>query len=77
MRAKMRTSCGCQVAVVVLFILAVIFSTVGCGTSSMGSYRASLRDTGGPRLDMHNWVIEHDLFGGGYPKAGKEDWEED
>ena len=77
MGAKMRTLWGCQVVVAGLFILAVIFSAVGCGTSSVGSYRASLQDSSGPRLDMHNWVIEHDLFGGGYQKAGKEDWEED
>lgn len=77
MGAKMRTLCGCQVVVAVLFILAVIFSAVGCGTSSVGSYRASLRDTGGPKLDIHNWVIEHDLLNHRYVKAEKEDWEDD
>jgi len=77
MGAKMRALCGCQVVVAVLFILAVIFSAVGCGTSSLGNYRASLRDTSGPRLNMHNWIIEHDLFNGKYQKSEKEDWEDD
>jgi hypothetical protein len=76
MGAKMKALCGCQVAVALLFMLALIFSAVGCGTSSVGSYRASLRDTSGPRLNMHNWVIEHDLFNGRY-QVQKEDWEED
>jgi hypothetical protein len=76
MGAKRRALCRCQVVVAVLFILTVIFSAIGCGTSSLGSYRASLRDTGGPRLDMHNLRIEHDLFNGRY-QVQKEDWEDD
>jgi hypothetical protein len=77
MGAKMRAFCGCRVVVALLFILAVMFSAVGCGTSSLGSYRASLQDTSGPRLNVHNWRIEHDLFNGRYQKVEKEDWEDD
>jgi hypothetical protein len=74
---KMRTLCGCRVVVAGLFILAVMISGVGCGTSSLQSYRTSWQDTGGPRFNTHNWKIEHDLFGGRYQKAEKEDWEDD
>jgi hypothetical protein len=76
MGAKMRALCGCRVVVAGLFILAVISSAVGCGTSSLASYRASLQDTGGPRFKMYNGKIEHDLFNGRYQK-GTEDWEDD
>ena len=77
MGAKMRALCGCRVIVAVLFILAVIISAVGCGTSFMEDYRASLQDTGGPRFKMYNGKIEHNLFNGKYQKAEKEDWEDD
>ncbi|OGR28703.1 MAG: hypothetical protein A2139_06160 [Desulfobacca sp. RBG_16_60_12] len=63
--------------VALLFILAVIISAVGCGTSSLGNYRASWQDTGGPRFKMYNGKIEHDLFNGRYQKSEKEDWEDD
>ena len=77
MGAKMRTLCGCRVVVAVLFILAIMISAVGCGTSFLGSYRASLGDTGGPRFNLYNGKIEHDLFNGRYQKSEKEDWEDD
>ena len=77
MGAKMRTLCGCRVVVAGLFILAVVISAVGCGTSSVGSYRASWQDGSGPRFKMYNGKIEHDLFSGRYQKMEKEDWEDD
>ena len=75
--AKMRALSGCRVVVAGLFILAVMISAVGCGTSSLASYRASLQDTGGSRFKMYNGKIEHDLFNGRYQKSEKEDWEDD
>lgn len=77
MGAKMKALCGCRVVVAVLFVLAVIISAVGCGTSLVESYRASLQDTGGPRFKMYNGKIEHNLFNGRYQKVEKEDWEDD
>lgn len=77
MGAKMRSLNGCRVVVALLFILTLIISAVGCGTSFMANYRASLQDTGGPRLKMYNGKIEHDLFSGRYRQVGKEDWEDD
>ena len=77
MGAKMRALCGCQVVVAGLFILAVMVSAVGCGTSSLASYRASLQDTSGARVNLYNGKIEHDLFNGRYQKSEKEDWEDD
>jgi len=77
MGAKMRALCGCRVVVAGLFILAVMISAVGCGTSSLGSYRASWQDTSRPRFNLYNGRIEHDLFNGRYQKSEKEDWEDD
>ena len=77
MGAKMRALCGCRVVVAVLFSLAIMISAVGCGTSSLGSYRASLQDTWGLRFNMYNGKIEHNLFNGRYQNVGKEDWEDD
>jgi hypothetical protein len=76
MGAKMRALSGCRVVVAGLFILAVMISAVGCGTGSLASYRASLQDTGGPKFNLYNGKIEHNLFNGSYQK-GKEDWEDD
>jgi len=76
MGAKTRASSRCRVVVAGLFILAVMISAVGCGTSSLG-YRASWQDTGGPRFNLYNGKIEHDLFNGRYQKSEKEDWEDD
>ena len=77
MGAKTIALCGCRVVVAVLFILAIMISAVGCGTSFLGSYRASLGDTGGPRFKMYSVNIEHNLFNGRYQKVEKEDWEDD
>ena len=77
MVAKLRALCGCRVVVAGLFILAVMISAVGCGTSSLGSYRASLQDSGGTGFKMFNGKIEHDLFNGRYQKSEQEDWEDD
>ena len=76
MGAKMRALCGCRVVVAMLFILAVMISAVGCGASSLASYRASLQDSGGPKFHPYNGKVEHDLFNGRDQK-GKEDWEDD
>ena len=76
MSDRMRALSGCRVVVAILFILAVMISLVGCGTSSLASYRAFLQDPGGPRFKMYNGKIEHDLFKSGDQK-GKEDWEDD
>jgi hypothetical protein len=76
MLAKLRALCGCQVVVAGLFILMFILSAVGCGTSSLGSYRAALQDSNGPKFNAHDLRIEHNLFNSKYQK-GKEDWEED
>lgn len=77
MGAKIRVLCGCRVVVAGLFILGMTISTVGCGTSLMEQYRASLQDTGKPKFKMYNGKIEHDLFSGRYQKMEKEDWEDD
>ena len=77
MRAKMRALCGCRVVVAGLFTLMVMLSAVGCGTSSLGSYRAALQDNNGARFNVHDFRFEHDLFSGKNQKAGKEDWEDD
>ena len=77
MSDRMRALSGCRVVVAILFILAVMISLVGCGTSSLASYRAFLQDPGGPRFKMYNGKIEHDLFNGRYQKSEKEDWEDD
>ncbi len=76
MGAKMRALCGCRVVVAGLFILALMLAAVGCGTSSLASYRASLQDNGAPRYKTFNGKIEHNLFNASYQK-GKEDWEDD
>jgi hypothetical protein len=60
-----------------LFILAMIFAAVGCGTSNVSSYRASLTDTGQPRFNLHSLRIEHDLLNARYQYAEKEAWEDD
>ncbi len=77
MGAKMRAWCGCRVVVAVLFILGMMLAAVGCGTSLMEQYRASLRDTGKPRYNLYNGKIEHNLLNGRYQKLEKEDWEDD
>ena len=77
MCAKMRALCRCQVVVAGLFTLMVILSAIGCGTSSLGSYRAALQDANGAKFNVHDFRFEHDLFSGKNQKAGKEDWEED
>jgi hypothetical protein len=77
MSAKLRVFCGCRVVVAGLFILAVLLSAVGCGTSSLASYRASLQDTGGSKVHLYNGKIEHDFFGGRNQQVGKESWEDD
>ena len=71
MGAKMRALCGCRVVVAGLFILALMLSAVGCGTSSLASYRASLQDNGAPRYKTFNGKIEHNLFNGSYQKGEK------
>jgi hypothetical protein len=77
MGAKIRVSCRCRVVVAVLCILGMMISTVGCGTSLMEQYRASLQDTGRPKFNVYNGKIEHNLFNGRYQKLEKEDWEDD
>lgn len=77
MGAKMRALCGCRVVVAGLFILGMMIAAVGCSTSLMEQYRASLQDTGKPRFKMYNGQIEHNLFNGRYQKLEKEDWEDD
>ena len=77
MGAKVRALYGCRVIVAVLFILAIMISAVGCGTISLGSYRASLQDTGEPKFNLYSGKIEHNLFNGRYQKVEKEDWEDD
>ena len=77
MGAKVRALYGCRVIAAVLFILAIMISAVGCGTISLGSYQASLQDTGGPKFNLYSGKIEHNLFNGRYQKVEKEDWEDD
>jgi hypothetical protein len=77
MGANMRALCGCRVIVGVLFILGMMISAVGCGTSLMEQYRASLQDTGRPKFNLYNGKIEHNLFNGRYQNLEKEDWEDD
>jgi hypothetical protein len=77
MRAKMKIFYGCRLVVAGLFILAMLIATVGCGTSSMAKYRASLQDTGGSRYTVYNGKFEHDFFGGRNQQVGKESWEDD
>jgi len=77
MSANMRALCGCRVVVAVLFILAIMISAVGCGTSFLENYRASFQDTGGLKFNRYNGKIEHNLFNGRYQKVEKEDWEDD
>ena len=76
MGTKMRALSGCRVVVAGLFILAVMVSAVGCGTSSLASYRASLQDTGAPKFKVYNRKVEHNMFNSTY-QQGKEDWEDD
>jgi hypothetical protein len=77
MSAKMSALCGCRVMIGVLFFLTVIISAVGCGSTFMQNYRASLQDTGGPRFKMYSGKIEHNLLNARVQKSEKEDWEED
>ena len=77
MDAKIMTLCRCRVVIAVLFVLAVIILAVGCGTSSLGSYRAFLQDSSGHRYNTFNGKIEHNLFNGRYQKVEKEDREVD
>jgi hypothetical protein len=77
MGAKIRALCGCRVVVAGLFILGMMISALGCGTSLMEQYRASLQDTGKPKFNRYNGKIEHNLFNGRYQKLEKEDWEDD
>jgi hypothetical protein len=77
MGVHIRALCGCRVVLAGLFILGMMLATVGCGTSLMEKYRASLKDTGRPQYNWYNGKIEHDLFNGRYQKLEKEDWEDD
>ena len=77
MGATIRGLCGCRVILAGLFILGMMISTVGCGTSLIEQYRASLQDTGRPKSNWYNGKIDHDLFSGSYQRLAKEDWEDD
>ena len=77
MSAKMRALCGCRVIVAALFILGMMISAVGCGTSFLENYRASMQDTGRPKFNWYNGRIEHNLLNARYQKLDKEDWEDD
>jgi hypothetical protein len=77
MGAKIRAICGCRVFLAGLCVLGMLSSTLGCGTSFMEQYRASLHDTGKPRFNRSRGKIEHNLFDGRYQNLEKEDWEDD
>ena len=79
MRAKMMASTRYQVFVALILSLAVILSAVGCGTSSLLSYRNSIQSTkqsyNEPRFNVFNWRF--DLLNSNGQKVEKEDWEDD
>jgi hypothetical protein len=77
MGAKMRALCGCRVVVAGLFILGMMIAALGCSTSFMESYRASLQNTGRAKSNWYNGKIEHNLLNGRYQKLEKEEWEDD
>jgi hypothetical protein len=77
MGVKIRSLCGCRVILARLFILGMMISMLGCGTSIMDKYRASLQDTGKPQYNWYNGKIQHDLLSGKYQRLEKDDWEDD
>lgn len=77
MQVKMRALCRCRVVVALLFTLAVILGAFGCATSYPGSYRSDFQGTSGPRFNLRQLRIEHNLFNSKYQKLDKEAWEDD
>jgi hypothetical protein len=75
MRAKMRPLCRYHVVVALLLCLAAIISTVGCATSSVGSYRSAFKNTNEPKYNQLGWIF--DIFNGNNQKVEIEDWEND
>lgn len=77
MQPKMRALWSCRAVVALLWILAVMLAAVGCATNYPGSYRSSFQGAPEPKVNTHEWKIEHDFLNSRYQKLEKEDWEDD
>jgi len=77
MQSKIRALHARQIAVSLLFILGLVFSTIGCGASQLRTYQSALLGPDGPKYRMVDWKIEHNLFNGKYQQADLEDSKND
>jgi hypothetical protein len=77
MRAQIKALCSCQVVAVLLLVLAVIISVVGCATSSPHSYLMAYGSPYEPGGIMPGLRIEHNLLNNKYQRQEQEDLADD
>jgi hypothetical protein len=78
MQTKMTALCRGRLLLSLLLTLAVILPAFGCAANYPGSYRSDFQGTYyGPRVNVRQWRIEHNLLNSKYQKLEPEAWEED